>query len=154
MRDVLFQIGFLILGDSAYALDLFIIPPFESPLSRSQEDYFNFFQFSAHVTVECAFGEIDLRLGVFWKHLTCSLENSTTIIEGAMRLHIFLLDYREYTNSADDLLCDKGVFENECVDYGINSLVIGNESVRPAGRVSNEEQLNRQKGILLRNNLK
>ena len=56
-----------------------------------------------------------------------------------MRLHTFLMDYREYANSVNDLLCDKGVFENECADYGINYLVIGNYSVRQAGRVSNEE---------------
>ena len=67
---------------------------------------------------------------------------------------IFLVDYREYKKFADDLLCDKGVFKNECADYGINSLVIGNDSVRPAGRVSNEEQLNMQKVIILRDNLK
>ena len=56
-----------------------------------------------------------------------------------MCLSNFLVDYREYTNYDNDLLCDKGVFENECAYYGINSLVIGNDSVRPAGMVSNEE---------------
>ena len=154
MRDFLFQKIFFILGDSAYALDSLMIPPFESPPSCSQEDDFDLFHSSTRITVECAFGEIDLRWGILWKRLTCSLENTTTIIEGAMRLHNFLVDYREDTNYGHESLCEKYIFENEYADNGINSMVIGNDSVRPAGRISTEDQLNRQKGILLRDNLK
>lgn len=43
-------------------------------------------------TVERVFGEIDLRWGILWKSLTCSLANATIFVEGAMRLHKFLVD--------------------------------------------------------------
>ena len=94
-RDALFDLGYYILGDSAYAIESFLLPPYDNTTSRSSEDNFNFFQSSARITVECAFGGIDLRWGIFWKRLTSSLEHAALIIEGAMHLHNFLVDYRD-----------------------------------------------------------
>ena len=65
----LVQKGFFIIGDSAYCIESFIIPPFDNALPRTAEDDFNFYHSSAQITVECAFGEIDLRWGIFWKRL-------------------------------------------------------------------------------------
>ena len=56
-RDKLFDLGFFILGDSAYAIESFILPPYDNAKSKSEE----YFQSSAQITVECAFGEIDRR---------------------------------------------------------------------------------------------
>ena len=53
--------GYFILGDSAYAIESFILPPYNLAKSKSPEDDFNFYHSSARITVECAFGEIDLR---------------------------------------------------------------------------------------------
>ena len=50
-----------IIGDSAYAIDSFIVPPYDLTKSKTPEDDFNYFLSSARITVECAFGEIDLR---------------------------------------------------------------------------------------------
>ena len=94
LRDYLYDLGYFILGDSAYAITLFLLPPYTSPSSKISEDDFSFFHSSARITVECAFGEIDLRWKIFWKRLCCSLDNAILIIEGAMHLHNFIVDYR------------------------------------------------------------
>ena len=93
--DDLFLKKYFILGDSAYAIESFIIPPYDSPSKCTPEDDFNFYHSSARITVECAFGEIDLRWGIFWKRLNYNIENSSIINEGAMWLHNFLVDYQE-----------------------------------------------------------
>ena len=63
--DWLYERGYFILADSAYAIESFIIPPYPLAKSKSAEDNFNFFHSSARITVECAFGEIDLRLSFY-----------------------------------------------------------------------------------------
>ena len=84
---------FFFIGDSAYITESFLLQPYANASTRSPEDEFNFYHSSARITVECAFGKIDLRWGIFWKRLNYSLENLAIIIEGAMRLHNFLADY-------------------------------------------------------------
>ena len=83
-------------------LNLFLIPPFNNAYPETSDDDFNFFRSSARITVECAFGEIDMRWGIFWKRLKCSLENAALIIEASMRLHKFLVDYRESSKDIDE----------------------------------------------------
>ena len=63
MREDLFNLGYYILGDSAYAIESFILTPYDGASPQTAEDDFNFYQSSARITVECAFGEIDLRWG-------------------------------------------------------------------------------------------
>ena len=93
MKDDLYEKKLFLIGDSAYSTESFILTPYDQPHSRSPQDDFNFYHSSARITVECAFGEIDLRWGIFWKRLTCTLENACLIIEGAMRLHNILVDW-------------------------------------------------------------
>ena len=57
----LFTNRYLTLCDSAYAIESFIIPPYDLADKQMAENYFNFYHSSARITVECAFGEIDLR---------------------------------------------------------------------------------------------
>jgi hypothetical protein len=59
------QKGFYFIGDSAYSVKSFILPPFNDVLHGSEEDNFNYFHSSARIAVECAFGEIELRWGIF-----------------------------------------------------------------------------------------
>jgi hypothetical protein len=51
---------------------------------------------SARIAVECAFGEIKLR-GILWRALKCSLPHNIQIIDACMRLHNFIIAYREST---------------------------------------------------------
>ena len=58
-------LGFYFVGDSAYALKSFLLTPYDNVMHRSHEDNYNFFYSSSRITVECAFGEVDLRWDIF-----------------------------------------------------------------------------------------
>lgn len=111
----LHQNGFYILGDSACGIESFLLTPFDLAQSKTPEDDFNFFHSSARITVKCAFGKIDLRWGIFWKRICFSLHNTTLIIEGAMRLHNFLVDYRNAHND-DTYKSDRDIFREDIDD--------------------------------------
>ena len=66
-HEELYDKGYFILGDSAYTIESFILPPYDSPGKQTPEDDFNFYHSSACITVECTFGEIDLRWVFFEK---------------------------------------------------------------------------------------
>ena len=38
MADDLYRMGLFFLGDSAYAIESFLLPPYDSPLSQSPEE--------------------------------------------------------------------------------------------------------------------
>ena len=59
--------SFFILGNSAYAIESFIIPLYSLPCSKIPEDDFICYHSSTRITVECTFGEINLRWEIFWK---------------------------------------------------------------------------------------
>ena len=153
MKDFLYEHGLYILGDSAYTLESFLLCPYLQPHPKSSEDAFNFYHSSARITVECAFGEIDLRWGIFWKRLMCSLEHSALIIEGAMCLHNFLVDYRECNKDKDDLHVDAALFNDEINDTNADTLQVGNDNMRASGRISDVDRTERQRGLMLRHSL-
>ena len=59
--------GYYILGDSAYAIESFLLPLYDKATPISSEEDFNFYHSGARITVECIFGEIDLRWGYVGK---------------------------------------------------------------------------------------
>ena len=152
----LYERGYFILADSAYAIESFIIPPYPLAKSKSDEDNFNFFHSSARITVECAFGEIDLRWGIFWRRLYGSIDNYFLIIQGAMRIHNFLIDFRQdnVNEIRSDLNIDMANFMDQCDVIGGLPGVIVNDNRRPSGRISDDERLRRNNGLLLRNSLR
>ena len=87
--------GFYFVGDSAYSLKSFLMPPYDNVMNGSHEDNYNFFHSSSRITVECAFGEVDLRWGIFWKPLRFSLVHNCCVIDAAMRLQNFIVGFRE-----------------------------------------------------------
>jgi hypothetical protein len=46
----------------------------------------------SHISVECCFGEVDLRFGIFWKPLKFSLGVNCQIIDACRWLYNFILD--------------------------------------------------------------
>ena len=60
----LIEKGYIILGDSAYCIELFLLQTYDNVAPRSSDDYYNFYHSSARITIECAFGEIDAVRGV------------------------------------------------------------------------------------------
>ena len=87
--------GFYFIGDSAYAIKSFLITPFDNAVHGTAEDNYNFFHSSSRIVVECAFGEIDLRWGILWSPLRFSLKHNVNVIDACMRLHNFIVDWRE-----------------------------------------------------------
>ena len=150
--DELFNERRFFLGDSAYGIQSFIIPPYDSPLSKTPEDDYIFFHSSARITVECAFGEIDLRWGIFWKRLCGSVDTNIMICEGAMHLHNYLVDFRDEHDV--DYNYENMIFLNDCRDNGHTSEVTTNDSIRLAGRPSHMEESSRLKGLQIRDKLR
>ena len=83
-----------LIGDSAYSLRPFLLCPYDKAKSGTAEDVFNFMLSSNRIFVECAFGEIDARFGIFWKPLHFRLVRHQFIIDACLRLHNFIVDYR------------------------------------------------------------
>ena len=102
--------GFYFIGDSAYALNAFLLTPYDNMFHGSAQDNFNYFHSSARIAVECAFGEIELRWGILWHPLQCSLKHNCNIIDACLRLHNFIVDFREMTDGESDI----GIFDEEC----------------------------------------
>jgi hypothetical protein len=90
-----FGIPFYLIGDSAFGNRPFILVPFDNAQPNTPEDTFNYIHSSSHIAVECAFGEIDSRWGIFWKPLQFKLQEHKFIIDAAMRLHNFIIDHGE-----------------------------------------------------------
>ena len=104
--------------------------------------------------MECAFGEINMRWGVFWKSLRCSVDNATVIIEGAMRLHNFLVEYRDENQSPSDIAEEQRIFNDDCVNTDACPIISGNDSTRPRGRPTVDEREYRLQGLKLRDKLR
>ena len=157
--------GYYFIGDSAYSLRSFLLTPYDNAMHGTPEDNFNFFLSSLRISVECAFGEIDLRWGILWRSLKFSLKTNCAVIDACMRLHNFIVDNRQSSNM--DLI-DREIFDDECrlfyavhpaYDEGVNS---GEEDVRRdkdghvsrGGRPSNTEKNCSNLGKTLRNMLR
>ena len=68
--------GWFIIGDSAYSIRSFLLTPFENVKHGTAEDNFNFFHSSSRIIVECAFGEIHSRWGIFQRPLQSKLDHN------------------------------------------------------------------------------
>ena len=77
--------GLYIVGDSAYAIRSFLLVPFDNARPSSDEDSFNYHHSTCRIWVECAFGEIDMRWGIFWRPLQFSLQNNLQVIDAGLR---------------------------------------------------------------------
>ena len=131
------------------------MPPYDNAKSDTPEDSYNFYHSSARITVECVFGEIDRRWGIFWSPIAYSLFNTCIICEGAMHLHNFLVDYRNsLVYPVEEVYHENEVFHYDRLDNGITNQAITSDSIRPRGRPSKDEILCRQSGVLLRDHLK
>ena len=87
--------GLFLVADSAYSLRSYLMTPYDNPGVRSSQDNFNFFLSSCRIYVECCFGEVDRRWGIFWRPLVGKLSNHKNTIDACLRLHNFIVDFRE-----------------------------------------------------------
>ena len=107
--------GYYFIGDSAYGLQSFLLTPYDNAIHGTAEDDYNYFHSSSRISVECAFGEIDLRWGIFWKPLKFSLSMNCRIIDACMRFHNFIVDHRCDRNNMDSV--DMDIFNEDARRY-------------------------------------
>ena len=73
------------------------------------------------------------------------------IIEGAFRVHNFLVDYREEMNNNDDMVDEIRSFEIQAIEDGQLPIISGNDSGGLGGRISTLESVRRSMGENKRN---
>ena len=108
--------GYFFIGDSAYGLTSFLLTPYDNAVHSTAEDDYNYFHSSSRISVECAFGEIDLRWGIFWKPLKFSLDMNCRVIDACMRLHNFIVENRGDSAYSMDAV-DSDIFNDDARRY-------------------------------------
>ena len=91
-----------------------------------------------------------------WKRLKYSLENAALIIEGSMRLHKFIVDYREPKQECEaesSAIQERHAFEQGLRDHGITPIVVDKQECIGSGRPSNDHILSKTDGLRLRDQL-
>jgi len=82
-----------LIADLAYALRSFLITPYHNAVSGSAEDAFNYYHSCNRIVIECCFGEIYARWGIFWKPLHYHVRHHKHVIDAAFKLHNFIINY-------------------------------------------------------------
>ena len=93
-RDFLLKHSFFIVGDSAYNIESFLLVPYARPGPRSMEDCYNYYHSNCRIRIKCAFGEMVMRWGIFWRTLQFDIEQVGDVISSAGLLHNFIVDER------------------------------------------------------------
>jgi hypothetical protein len=100
-QEYLFNNRLFIIGDSAYPLESYMIVPYNDTAPNSIEDGFNYYHSRTRIHIECAFGEIIMRWGIFWRKLLFNLKKNGPIINACCHLHNFLIDERNRDSQVD-----------------------------------------------------
>ena len=94
-----------IVGDSAYSNSPFLLVPYAIQSVKDDvdgaRDSFNYHLSSCRIYIECAFGELVMRWGIFWRTLRFDLAKSMKIIKVCMLLHNFIVDHRNGEDTED-----------------------------------------------------
>jgi DDE superfamily endonuclease len=159
----LYRRGFFIAGDSAYNLTSFLVTPYETDElgldSDHSKDSFNYHLSSCRIYIECAFGELVMRWGIFWRTLLFDLKKCTKIVQATMLLHNFIIDQRENLGDASffeqfDIPIDhiQDLITEQTGELP-HAIATDNNEPRPVGRHSTDEIKERELGIHIRERL-
>jgi hypothetical protein len=158
--DWLLEKRWFIVGDSAYSLESYLLVPFDKPdMKRStgqKEDAYNFYHSNCRIRIECAFGEMVMRWGIFWKKLQMDIGAVGEVVSAAGLLHNFIIDQRteeddeEYFSSFSHSSLQADGNENNHDHEVPVAMVTGNEQPRPAGRPTVNDRVSRENGKSLR----
>jgi hypothetical protein len=121
-KDYLYNNRLFIVGDSAYALKSYMMVPYPNAESNSIHDDFNYYHSRTRIYIECTFGEMIMRWGVFWKKLNFKLENNGPIINACSHLHNFLIDERLRNSNVEK---DDKAFFNHYDHHKDDSSIVG-----------------------------
>ena len=158
-EDRLTAEGLFLVGDSAYPLMGYMLVPIEGIKPLSEEDSFNFWLSNSRIQIECAFGELIMRWGIFWRPLRMNLKQNGGIISAAMLLHNFLVAKRDkddihyFTTFAAHTVDEIRNPSTSTEDDDVICFVSDNEAPRPAGRKTNDMKASASKGEILRRHL-
>ena len=90
--------------------------------------------------MECVFGEIACRWGIFWSPISFSLFNTCIICKGSIHIHNYLVNHREsQANPIADESIDNDIFIHDQIDHAIVSTVVHADPTRSRGRPTNDE---------------
>ncbi len=147
--------GLFLVGDSAYPLMGYLVTPYEGIKQLSEEDSFNFWLSNSRIQIKCAFGELIMRWGIFWRPLRMSLKQNGRIIDAAMLLHNFLVAKQDshdihYFKTFAGHTTDKIRNSLESEDDEVICIVSDKEEPRPRGRKSNDMKASASKAEILR----
>ncbi len=151
-KDFLSRYGYFIAADSAYCMEsFFLLVPFNSPNMRTSqgqtEDVYNFYHSNSRIKIECTFGEMIMRWGIFWRKLQMDLSFVGDIISVAGLLYNFIVDergdgkYMDYFSSfshnsllseSDDNLSGGGDTPR--------AMISGNNKPKPPGRPTTKDK--------------
>lgn len=106
ISQMLYDMGFFLAGNSAYPLSPFPVTPYDGDETNGDivdraKDSFNFHLSSFRIYIECAFGELVMRWGIFWRTLRFDLKKSTKIIHICMLLHNHIIDSMREGNDTE-----------------------------------------------------
>jgi DDE superfamily endonuclease len=160
----LYSRGLFIVGDSAYNLTPFLVTPYDTEDASGDldgsKDSFNYHLSSCRIYIECAFGELVMRWGIFWRTLLFDLKKSAKVVQATMLLHNFIVDCRE------NISFDTSYFEDFDIPFDYVQDVLteqtgevpmavatDNNEPRPGGRPTLEDVKLRELGISIRERL-
>lgn len=95
-----FPRGYFLVGDAAYPNCTYMLSPYTAAQMKDdngdERDNFNYFQSKMRIGVECLFGAVIRRWGIFWSPLQFrSISMTTMTIRVAFKLHNFCQHERE-----------------------------------------------------------
>jgi hypothetical protein len=97
--------GYHLVADAAYKGVKHILVPFDGQGLPQWHDSYNFHLSQIRIQVECAFGLLTNRWGIFWRGLRVDdVGRASAIIEAAMRLHNFVIDHDTVVEPEEDVL--------------------------------------------------
>lgn len=89
---------FMLVGDAAYESERWMLTPWPGVALPPDKDAFNYYQSSARIEIECAFGLLCRRWGILWRPLPSErLARTTRIITACAKLHNWCIDHGDST---------------------------------------------------------
>jgi hypothetical protein len=138
-------------------MESFLLVPYPKPDAQSMEDAYNYYHSNCRIRIECAFGEIVMRWGIFWRTLHFDLDYVGDIITGAALLHNFIVDERldedsQYIRNFNGAVVAS--MEQEW-DYSEEAFAIvsDNNEPKPRGRPSCQSLRSKEVGTRIRDSL-
>jgi len=164
--DKLREQGLFLNGDSAHPICSFLQVPCDTQEVKDNpvgaKDAYNCCHSANRIWIECAFGELIMRWGIFWRTLQfSSLKKNGNVMCAAMLLHNFIVESRLSSSEDDQLFrafstgIETAAQNNmtRLTGESPRALVTDNNEPRPLGRPTMTEKAMMEQGELLRNSI-